>query len=121
MMDKHELICIVCPLGCKMQVWKPSTGGKIQVRGHQCARGKEYAIEETTSPTRMVTSTVVIKNAALPRLPVKTSRPIPKELIPACMEALKHVVVTAPVTIGDVIIGNLLNTGIDIVATRSMR
>ena len=63
---------------------------------------------------------MVIKNAPLPRIPVKTQKPIPKELIYSCMEELNKVEVTAPVKMGDVIIENLLGTGIDIVASRSM-
>jgi CxxC motif-containing protein len=120
-MEKKELVCIVCPLGCKMQIERNSGAALgFAVEGHECKRGEAYAIEEFTNPTRAVTSTVVIHNAYLPRLPVKTNQPIPKGLIFACMEEIAKVEVTAPVKMGDVIIENLLGTDIDVVASRSL-
>lgn len=117
-MEKKSMICIVCPLGCKMQAVKSDAG--VEVEGHQCARGKEYAHEEMTNPTRMVTSTVKIRGAALPRLPVKTAAPIPKKLILPCIKELESVELEGPVRMGDTIVSDLLGTGVNIVATRSM-
>ena len=37
------------------------------------------------------------------------------------MEALNGVTLTAPVTVGQVVISNLLGTGVDVVATRDMK
>lgn len=119
-MNKSSLVCIVCPLGCQLDVTQHDEGGEIQVEGYGCRRGKDYAVEEITNPTRMVTSTVIIKNSSLARLPVKTARPIPKKLIFSCMEELNKVEVNAPVKVGDVIVQNLLGSGVDIVATRSV-
>ncbi|HOB87301.1 MAG TPA: DUF1667 domain-containing protein [Bacillota bacterium] len=120
-MTEKELICIVCPLGCKMTVKESSPeAGQYKVEGAQCARGKKYAVEEYTNPTRMVTSTVAVKNAPLPRVPVKTARPIPKGLVLRCMEELNRVELTAPVKIGDIVIENLLGTGVDVIATRDL-
>ena len=48
---------------------------------------------------------------------VKTKEDIPKEKIFDCVKALKSVQVEAPVHIGDVIAGNIAETGVDIVAT----
>ncbi len=117
-----EMVCIVCPLSCKVKVESnPGVTEELIVEGHQCKRGKVYAIEEFTNPTRMVTSTVVIYNASLPRLPVKTSKPIPKGLIFPCIKEIERVSVNGPVKMGDVIIKDLLGTDIDLVASRSMR
>lgn len=121
MSDVKDMICIACPLGCKMQI-KTLVNGKTSyhVSGNKCARGEKYAIEEMTNPTRMVTSTVVIKNGHLSRLPVRTSSAIPKDKIFDCMETLQEVVVEGPIEIGEVIIKNLLGLDVDIIATRSM-
>ena len=120
-MEKREMICILCPLGCKMQVTeKPDQPGELTVRGLQCKKGKQYAYEEYTNPTRTLTSTVVIHNAPLPRLPVRTNRPIPKELIFPAMKEISSVELSGPVQIGTVVIKNLLDTGIDVIATRSL-
>lgn len=120
-MSSRELICIVCPLGCHMSVEiETSSEIGISVTGNKCPRGKEYAYEELTAPTRMLPTTVVIKNAILNRLPVKSENPIPKSLIFDCMEIIDKVEVQAPIKLGDIIIENILNTGVNIVATRSM-
>ncbi len=121
MAEQKEIICILCPLGCKMQVKeKADQSGELTVRGIQCKEGKKYAYEEYKNPTRILTSTVVIHNAPLPRLPVKTSKALPKGLIYSAMEEINKVELTAPVKIGTVIIEDLLGTGIDIVASRSL-
>lgn len=92
----------------------------INVSGNTCPRGAKYAQKELTHPTRMLTSTVVIKNALYNRLPVITSSDIPKERLFDVMESLKAVRVEAPVKYGDVIIANVCDLGVDIVASRGM-
>lgn len=122
-MNVTELTCIVCPVGCHLEV-KEIKGAdenvSYQVSGNTCKRGEKYGIDEVTNPTRMVTSTVKIEGAHLRRMPVKTSAPIPKGEIFTCMSALEHVTLTAPVTCGDKVIENFLGLEIDIVATRSL-
>ncbi len=118
---EKELICILCPLGCKMKVSGVADSPEnLTIRGQQCKKGREYAYEEYTNPTRTLTSTVVINNAPLARLPVKTSKPLPKGLIYKAMEAINEVELTAPVKMGTVVIENLLDTGIDVITTRSL-
>lgn len=121
MVNKKEMICIVCPIGCHLNIVEnlESEDG-YEVEGNKCPRGKIYGIKEMTCPTRIVPTTVAIENAFLKRLPVKTDKPIPKELIFECMEIINKAVVKAPVKVGDIIIGNILGTGVNIVATRSM-
>ena len=72
----RELICICCPMGCHSTV---DIDNKI-VKGNTCRRGEEYGLNEVINPVRVITSTVKIKSAALPVLPVKTNGAIPKEL-----------------------------------------
>lgn len=117
-----EMICIVCPMGCHINVVEnmESEDG-YDVEGNKCPRGRAYGIKEMTCPTRVVPTTVKIENAFLKRLPVKTDEAIPKELIFECMEIINEVVVQAPVKVGDIIIENILDTGVNIVATRSMK
>jgi CxxC motif-containing protein len=118
---KKELICILCPLGCKMSVSEDTDNpDDLVIRGQQCKIGRVYAVEEYTNPTRTLTSTVVINNAPLARLPVKTNKPLPKSLIFKAMEEINRVELTAPVKMNTVVIENLLDTGIDIVTTRSL-
>jgi len=119
---EKEITCILCPLGCKLHVSeKEGEPNELTVRGLQCKKGKDYAYEEFTNPTRTLTSTVVIHGAVLPRLPVKTSKPIPIKMIFPVVEEIARVEIEGPVKIGDVIISDVLGTGIDIVASRSLR
>lgn len=110
----RELTCIVCPKGCQMKV--ELDGGKVvDVSGHTCPRGKQYAIDECTHPMRTITSTVRAANGSV--VPVKTSTTVPKELMFDCMKAINAAVIELPAQIGDVVIENLLGTGADVVIT----
>ncbi len=114
-----EMICIVCPMSCHLSVELEKNVVK-SVTGNTCPRGVKYANEELTNPTRMVTSTVVIKNARLTRLPVASRSPIPKDKINDVMAQINKVKVKAPIARDDVIIKNVARTGVDIIASRSM-
>ena len=114
---EKELICICCPKGCRLKV---DTENK-SVQGNGCARGIEYGINEVTNPVRVITSTVKVENGELAVVPVKTNNPIPKGLNFKCMEEINKTLIEAPVMIGDVIIRNVLGTGVDIVATRGIK
>ena len=112
-----NLICIVCPKGCHLQV---DDEHGYTVTGNSCPRGAEYGKTELLHPTRVLTSTVRVEGGLHRRLPVKTTAPIPKELMFEAMDALNGVTLTAPVTVGQVVIHDLLGTGVDVVATRDM-
>lgn len=115
---RQEIICIRCPLGCSLMADINEEG--IHVRGNQCRRGEEYAKKELTNPTRMVTSTVIVKGGTMERLSVKTESDIPKNKIYECMEEINKVVVKAPIYIGDIILTNVCDTGVDIIATKEI-
>ena len=112
-----NLICIVCPKGCHLKVDEENG---CSVTGNSCPRGAEYGRVELTRPTRVVTSTVRCTGGLYPRCPVKTDRPIPKELVFQVMEALEGVVLAAPVQTGQVVIQNICGSGANAVATRDM-
>ena len=62
-MEKRELTCIGCPLGCSITVTLEN--GEIKdVTGYTCKRGHDYARKEVTNPTRIVTSTVRLTGSA---------------------------------------------------------
>lgn len=119
-MEKRNLTCIGCPMGCALLV---EMNGKeiISVTGNTCEKGAEYAVKEVTDPTRIVTTTVHVKNGSMPVVSVKTAQDIPKGKIFDCVEALRDVCVEAPVQIGDVILENVAGTGVDIVATGNVK
>lgn len=112
-----EMVCIVCPIGCHMEV---DVDNDYKTTGNQCPRGPIYAKEELTAPKRVVTTTVKITGGIYNRITVKTKEAIPKELVFKCMEEINKVEVQSPVKMGDVVLKNVLGTGVDIVATRDM-
>ena len=118
-MEKRELICIGCPMGCPLSV-ELQGGEVVSVSGYTCKRGEVYARKEVTNPTRIVTSTVRVEGGSADMVSVKTKEDIPKDRIFDCVRALKGVTVKAPVHIGDVIISDVAGTGVDIVATKQV-
>ena len=120
-MEKREMVCIVCPVGCRLEIFEDdkSKSGYI-VENAACKRGEIYAVKELKNPTRVVTSTVKIKNGLLNRLPVKTDGTISKDKIFECMEIINSIEVDAPIKVGHIIVENVLSEGVNIIATRSM-
>jgi len=119
-MTKRSLTCIICPLGCKIEV-ELSDGKVFNIEGNACDRGLSYAKEECTSPKRVLTTLVRVKGGLLPVTSVKTTKPIPKALIFTVQKELSSIVLEAPLDIGNVVMRNILDTGADVVVTRSIK
>jgi CxxC motif-containing protein len=119
-MEIKELICISCPLGCMVKV-KTENGEIKDITGYSCKRGITYAQKEITNPVRIVTSTVKVDGGEKPLVSVKTKQSIPKSKIFDCMAEIRRTVVKAPVAAGDIIIGNVAGTGVDVVATKTVK
>lgn len=114
-MNKRELICIGCPMGCPIVV-EMEDGKVLSVTGNTCPRGESYARKEVTNPTRIVTTTVRVDGGKVPMINVKTEQDIPKDKIFECIAALRGVTMKAPIHIGDIILENVAGTGVNIVA-----
>ena len=112
-----ELICIVCPNGCHLQVDEENG---YAVTGNRCPRGIAYGKTELQNPTRVLTSTVCIAGGTHRRIPVKTDRPIPKGKMFEAMAALDAVRLTAPVEPGQVVLADVAGTGADVITSRGM-
>ena len=110
-----ELVCINCPMGCRLSA-ELSGGEVLSVSGNGCKRGETYAREELTRPARTVTALLRVEGREAP-LSVKTSRPIPKELVFPSLEELGRAAAKPPVEIGDTVLENVCGTGVDFVAT----
>ena len=113
---KKEIICTVCPMGCNITV--EGEGDQVlSVTGYTCKRGLEYATAEFAHPVRILTTTVKTDSEKTPLLAVRSSKPIPKEKQMDCMAEIRTVLAKAPVKRYDVLVENICDTGIDIVAT----
>ena len=115
-MEVRELTCVACPMGCQMTA-SIENGVVVSVTGNTCPRGKKYAETECTHPVRPLTTTVKVEGGKHPVVPVKSADSIPKEKMFDCMAVLNGVTIKAPVKIGDVVVENICDTGINIVAT----
>ncbi len=114
-----EYVCIMCPRGCEMEA---ETNGKelISVTGNLCPKGKDYIFQELTAPKRNIATSVLVKGGELPLASVRLTKPIPREDIFRAMEQIRRTEVQAPVFIDQVIIGNLLGTGSNVIATKNV-
>lgn len=119
MKKTHHFTCIRCPVGCQITLTEDE-GAMVEVFGGECKLGEEYAKKEFTNPERILTTTVRVEGGVLPVLPVRTEKPIPKKLIKDCMKKLARVVVKAPIKCGQVIYTNILDTGVNVIASREL-
>ena len=119
-MEQRHLTCIGCPMGCQLTV-EMDKGEVLSVSGNTCKRGDIYARKEVTNPTRIVTSTIAVKEGDKERVSCKTANDIPKDKIFAVMQDINHAVCKAPISIGDVLIENAAGTGVAVIATRDIR
>lgn len=113
-----QVICIVCPKGCKVTVSEQD--GVYTTTGNACIRGNVYGIQEATEPKRVLTTTVKINGASISRCPVVSSSPILKDDLFKVISLLEAVELTAPVHINQVICANVLGSGIDMIAAKTM-
>ncbi len=116
---KKELICISCPMSCPLELTIVN-GEILSITGNRCKNGEIYARQELTHPQRVVTTTVACRSGLWPRLPVKTIAAVPKDYVTNVVTELHEVEVEAPVLLGQIIIENVANTGIAVIATRSL-
>ncbi len=114
-----EIRCIVCPTGCLVQV-KKDEQGNINFEGYTCKRGLEYAKQEYFEPKRIITTTMRVENGFLPLIPVRSEHPILKNRINDALLEIAKQKVTAPISIGDILIENILNLGVNIIASRNL-
>ncbi len=114
-----ELICIVCPVGCRLKA--TIHGDDVSISGNRCPRGEVYGREEVLAPRRVVTATCAVRSSLHPRLPVGTDGPIPFELIEDLLEEIYGISVPLPVKRGDIVIENFRDTGVNVKAGRSFQ
>jgi len=116
----RKVVCVLCPLGCKIRIELDEEGNILSISGNKCPRGEGYAKDEIKDPKRVVTTSVKVLNGELPLASVKTDGPIPKKYIFELMKILKSVEMKAPVNVGDVVVRNIFETNVNVVITRSV-
>jgi CxxC motif-containing protein len=119
MTEKVQITCINCPMGCDVEL-EVENGEIVRIEGANCPAGESYVKEEYHNPTRILPTTARVSGGKLPLVPVKTNKPMPKGKLEEAMREIAKVELDAPVKLGDVVIEDILGTGVDIVATRDM-
>jgi len=114
-----QLICILCPRGCHIQIQQVKDG-EWKIEGHGCKRGKDYAIQEATCPLRVLTTSVWVEGGNHRLVSAKTDRSIPRDKIIESLKQTKGLTVKAPINIGDILVKNIVGTGANLVATRKI-
>lgn len=114
--------CTTCPSECLLTVEaeRDADGAVVEVRsvtGNNCPRGDKFAHQELTCPMRVLTTTVAVSGGGEALLPVRTSEAIPPELHTQAMNFIRGLVVNAPIRMGDVVLENLLDTNINLIAS----
>lgn len=105
-------------MGCRLKI--EGTPADPIISGNKCKRGIPFAREELTNPTRMICSTVRILGGIHRVVPVKTDRPLPEKYKFEIMTLINTVAVTSPVKMGDIVLENVFDTGVNVVITRNM-
>ena len=118
---KKNLTCIVCPVGCRLEITMDAAGKIKDISGNTCKRGYDYAMTEFTDPRRTLTTTVKLTGSAADKfLPVRTSSPIPKPKLMEAMAIVNKLSASAPVKVGDVICADFIEKGIDLIACKNV-
>lgn len=115
------IVCTVCPKGCEMLVDFDAKDNFYEVTGNGCKRGKEFVVNEIQHPMRTLQSTVKTSFRELPMVPVRTDGVIPKEIIFDVMKELSKVNLEREVKSGEIIVENILGTGVNIISTIDMQ
>jgi len=114
-----RLTCVLCPVGCELEIGK-DPAGEIQVQGNQCDKGIPFATEEVLHPKRNLAASVPLRGTAARMISVRLSRPVPREMLLPILAEIGKLRPEAPVRRGQVLIVDVLGSGADVIATRTI-
>jgi CxxC motif-containing protein len=114
---EETIICIMCPIGCLITVTIDDNGDILRISGNLCKEGEKYAKAECTFAGRILTTTILTQDSLCKLLPVKTNQPISKEQLMDAMVFISKLKVKPPVKVGQIIVKNLMDMQVDLVAT----
>lgn len=112
-MKNLDTVCIRCPIGCHLHI--EDNNGNILVTGNRCPRGAEYGKQEFVCPMRTITTIYPLKNGGT--LAVRTNKAVKKEIYFDVLNAIKSAPEPRKPKFGDVLIKNVMNSGVDVVIT----
>ncbi len=113
-----RLTCILCPVGCELEIRRADRG--LDVQGQQCEKGIGFATEEVLYPRRNLATSVPVKGSETRLVSVRLSDRVPREMIFPILAEIGKLRPEAPVRRGQVLIADVLGTGVDVIATRTV-
>ena len=108
----REVLCLACPLACRLELALDEAGAILECLGAQCKRGLPYARQELQAPVRILTATVLTTSSAMPLLPVRTDRPIPRDRLREAAARLAGLRVSPPVSAAQVLVTDLMGANV---------
>lgn len=113
-----RLTCILCPVGCELAVRRSERG--LDVQGHQCEKGIGFAMEEVLYPKRNLATSIPVQGSETQLVSVRLSDRVAREMIFPVLREIAKLRPVAPVRRGQVLIADVLGTGVDVIATRTI-
>lgn len=113
-----EMICFLCPNSCELNV--TVLNQKISVDNNKCSRGIVFAKKEIEDPERILTTSVLVVGGKSPLVSVRTKTPVKKDEIRDIMKYINNTKVSAPVSIGQVLLLEIGINKVEIIATRNV-
>jgi CxxC motif-containing protein len=113
-----RLTCILCPVGCELEVRRTERG--LDIQGNQCEKGIDFATEEVLYPKRNLATSVPVRGSETLLVSVRLSDGVPREMIFPILREIATLRPEIPVRRGQVLIADVLGTGVDVIATRTV-
>jgi CxxC motif-containing protein len=113
-----RMTCLLCPAGCELEVREEN--GRVEVIGARCAKGEAFGAEEVLYPLRNLATSVPLAGTEADMVSVRLSRRVSRDLIFPILAAIAELRPAAPVRRGQVLIADVLGSGADVIATRSI-
>jgi CxxC motif-containing protein len=113
-----RLTCVLCPVGCELEV--AGSKDSPEVRGNQCEKGVDFAIEEVLNPKRNLATSVPLRNRPAIMVSVRLSARVPRELVFPILAEIAGLRPDPPVRRGQVLIPDVLGSGADVIVTRTV-
>ena len=117
--SSDRLTCILCPVGCELETVR--TGEGLEVRGNTCEKGIGFATEEVLRPRRNLATSVPLRGSATRMVSVRLSDRVPREMMFPILAEIARLRPEAPIRRGQVLIADVLGTGVDVIATRTIK
>jgi CxxC motif-containing protein len=113
-----RLTCILCPVGCGLDVSR--VGDHLEVRGNECDKGLDFAADEVLHPKRNLATSIPAMGTSACMISVRLTAGVPRDMIFPILAEIAKLRPALPVKRGQVLIANVMGTGADVIATRTV-